>query len=71
MLRVKRASSPERLARSVTAVTSEQRYFVEQGFEQVICKAVLKQKRLRAVSEPWHSQNACHSESSIIFVNLV
>ena len=55
MLRAKRASSPERLARSVTAVTSEQRSFSEQWLEQSIRKAVFNQKRLRAVSEPGHS----------------
>ena len=48
MLRAKRASSPDKLGLLDAALTSEQRSSTEQGVEQLICKAVLKQKRPRA-----------------------
>ena len=66
MLRAKRASSPDKLGLLDAALTSEQRSSTEQGVEQLICKAVLKQKRPRAAAKQGHSQNACHSESLTI-----
>ena len=71
MLRAKRASSPERRGEPATAASSEQRSSTEHGFEHLISMFVLKQKRSRAAAAPGHSQNACHSESSLISEELI